>query len=58
MTKHQQYQEKTKILDEVSMRTDRFIDELYEEFIKDNENPDLDLWSSIVVEVHESLEVY
>ena len=61
MTKYQQYQKKTKILDEVSLQTDRFIDELYEEYIKDKDIDDpkyLELWSSILVEVRESLEVY
>lgn len=52
------HRENTKILDEVSNRTEAFMDELFDEFIGDLEIPEKSkLWRLIIAEVEANAEM-
>jgi hypothetical protein len=65
MTQEEKYEkfkrdiETVKILNEVSKRTDKFMDSLFDEFIKDNDDSEsAKLWVKIITEVSDNVEDY
>lgn len=55
----QRHEETKKVLDEVSNRTEAFMDALFEEFVGDLETPEKSkIWKQIIAEVEANAEMF